>query len=269
MKMYVPSHLHVKTWKIIVNELVELLKVARPDHQTLYLKIVTEVCRNDVFVELVRNLGLHSTLVKFLTSINDELAAEACLTLSVLANSNENRKYIASFNAIKLLVDLLFRSQNEDVLQKAITAIWTLALADDVKPAVRELGGIEAICAMLKSPYEAVIESATIALGYLTRDEENKAKLRDCDGLKLLFECLSIPKESIQHKAAGALWNCASNADNKAYMREIGGIAILSDQLDTKFESVLENVTGTLWNLAVDNENKSTCYKIALTFKKR
>jgi len=234
------------------------MKVSRPDIQHVQLRIINEICRNDTYAETAKAQGTFNFAVKCLSSINEEVNAESSLLLTGYANSNENRKYIASLNAIRPLVELLWRAQSEDVLQKAVTCLWTLAVCDENRHEIREAGGIEVLCELLKSPYEGVLENTTIALGYLTRDDESKVKVRKCSGIKALLDVLMYPKESIQSKAAGALWNCASNADNKTVIRELGGIPQMLELLDSPNESVLENITGALWNLAVDSENKST-----------
>lgn len=183
------------------------MKISRPDIQHIQLRIINEICRNENCAEVAKACGTYSFAVKCLSSVNDDVTAESSLFLTAYASTPENRKYIASLNAIRSLVELLWRTQNEDVQQKSVTCLWTLALNDENRLEIRESGGIEVLCALLQSNYEGVLENTTIALGYLTRDDENKIKVRECGGIKALLHVLSNPKESIQSKAAGALWN--------------------------------------------------------------
>lgn len=175
--------------------------------------------------------------------------------------SPENRRHLGEIGTIQNLLDLIWRTQNEESIEKAITALWHLSIDDGNKVLVRTCNGIPSICSLLKSSNVSILENTTIALGYLTRDDDNKTCVRESEGLKLLLDVLQINNDGLRSKAAGALWNCASNNENKIYLREIQAIPKLIDLLDSNNTSVLENVTGCLWNLAVDNDNKKEIFE--------
>jgi len=260
-------------WRSITIALIQQVKVSRPDIQYLHLGIISEICRNEDYCTLLKQEKGFEVIGKLLRSINDlvngeglyfqsiQLIDSACACLTAFATTMENKKYIGELGIVQNLIDLINRTQNEDVLEKAITTIWNMVMCDDNKRLVRECKGIPSICSLLKHSNTAIQENTTIALGYLTRDDENKVAVRECHGLELLIASLDNDNEGVQSKAAGALWNCASNVENKSTLKDLGAIGKLIPLLDSKSESVLENVTGCLWNLAVDNDNKRVIYE--------
>eukprot|EP01059_Diplonema_ambulator_P035298 TRINITY_DN8251_c0_g1_i2.p1 TRINITY_DN8251_c0_g1~~TRINITY_DN8251_c0_g1_i2.p1 ORF type:complete len:895 (+),score=341.62 TRINITY_DN8251_c0_g1_i2:25-2709(+) len=206
----------------------------------------------DVFLQ---NKALE-VLVKLLHSVNIEVKADTAMLATTLTTDIPLKDAFGASGGIHALVSILKQSNNEFVLEKALTCVWHLAMSDTNKTVIREAGGLVAIVDLLHTENDVILENATIALGYLTRDDSNKIAIRKCNGLEKLIATLYYPSESIQSKAAGALWNCASNTENKVVIRQLGSIAALIDLLGSRNESVQENAAGGLWNCAVDQDNK-------------
>ncbi|KAG2382334.1 hypothetical protein C9374_005536 [Naegleria lovaniensis] len=249
-------------WKLITQSLMEQVKTSRPDIQHLQLGIISEICRKEEYSVIVREMQGFEFVSKLLKSINELVNGEACACITSFSLSPEHRRYLGEIGVIQNLLDLIWRTQNEESIEKAITALWHLVIDDGNKVLVRSCNGIPSICSLLKSSNIGILENTTIALGYLTRDDDNKSCVRESEGLKFLLDVLQINNDGLRSKAAGALWNCASNNENKIYLREIHAIPKLIDLLDSNNTSVLENVTGCLWNLAVDNDNKKEIFEM-------
>eukprot|EP01064_Diplonema_japonicum_P037924 TRINITY_DN9030_c0_g2_i1.p1 TRINITY_DN9030_c0_g2~~TRINITY_DN9030_c0_g2_i1.p1 ORF type:complete len:902 (+),score=230.25 TRINITY_DN9030_c0_g2_i1:49-2754(+) len=258
-------------WIRCTNGLLQHLMGALPALQAFILRCLIEIVKRwntsvqagrsrpngepsipDVFLQ---NKALE-LFVKLLHSVNIEVKADTAMLVTTLTTDLPLKDSFGAAGGVHALVSILKQSNNEFVLEKALTCVWHLAMSDTNKTVIREAGGLVAIVDLLHTENDVILENATIALGYLTRDDSNKIAIRKCDGLEKLIATLYYPSESIQSKAAGALWNCASNTENKVVIRQLGSIAALIDLLSSRNESVQENAAGGLWNCAVDTENK-------------
>eukprot|EP01006_Ploeotia_vitrea_P062638 TRINITY_DN84164_c0_g1_i1.p1 TRINITY_DN84164_c0_g1~~TRINITY_DN84164_c0_g1_i1.p1 ORF type:complete len:849 (-),score=138.87 TRINITY_DN84164_c0_g1_i1:168-2660(-) len=263
----------ITLWMEISSSLLAHLTTALPKVQIVELRILCEIVKRSnnavnmprtnsanqqpsPIVNVVLNHNGLQSLIKCLSSVNEDVKIEASNCITATCTSVNTKELFGQLGGMQALINIINKSNSEMVLQQALIAVWNQAMSDYNKTLIRTCGGLPAIINMLHIDTEGILENATIALGYLTRDDQNKIAIRECNGIEKLIATLYYPNESIQSKAAGALWNCASNAENKVFIRHLGGIATLIELLYSSHESVQENAAGGLWNCAVDTENK-------------
>lgn len=110
--------------------------------------------------------------------------------LGVLQNlsmrGSERKKEIARLGGIKILVEAIRSFMGEpNVLERAFTAMWSLALLDSNQKAIGKAGGVELLVngmmAQLDSP--GVQKQACGCLSTLSTDSRNNSKIREADGV--------------------------------------------------------------------------------------
>jgi len=116
-------------------------------------------------------------------------------------------------------------------------ALRNLAVDADNQAAIAQLGGIEALLAVLARHPDAVAvqEQAVGALANLAAVDDNEAAIARLGGIEALLAVLARHPDAVavQEQAVGALRNLTVNADNKAAIAQLGGIEALPRTLQS------------------------------------
>eukprot|EP00250_Pteridium_aquilinum_P002467 c1268_g1_i1 orf=484-3261(-) len=159
----------------------------------------------------------------------------------------------------------LIKSTQEDVQERAATALATFVVTDDVNAtvdparaeAVMHGGGIGLLLDLAKSRREGVQSEAAKAIANLSVNAEVAKSVALEGGISILATLARSPNRWVAEEAAGGLWNLSVGEEHKGAIAEAGGIKALVE-LVFKWphggDGVLERAAGALANLAADDK---------------
>lgn len=159
----------------------------------------------------------------------------------------------------------LVKSTQEDVQERAATALATFVVIDDVNAtvdpvraeAVMHGGGIGFLLDLARSCREGVQSEAAKAIANLSVNAEVAKSVAMEGGISILATLARSPNRWVAEEAAGGLWNLSVGEEHKGAIAEAGGIKALVDLVfkwPTGGEGVLERAAGALANLAADDK---------------
>ncbi|KAH7315174.1 hypothetical protein KP509_21G037600 [Ceratopteris richardii] len=159
----------------------------------------------------------------------------------------------------------LIKSSQEDVQERAATALATFVVTEDVNAnvdqdraeAVMHGGGISLLLDLAKSRREGVQSEAAKAIANLSVNGEVAKAVALEGGISILAALSRSPNRWVAEEAAGGLWNLSVGEEHKGAIAEAGGIKALVE-LVLKWphggDGVLERAAGALANLAADDK---------------
>ncbi|KAA6388354.1 MAG: putative vacuolar protein 8 [Streblomastix strix] len=177
-------------------------------------------------------------------------------------------------------------SQEEDVVQNAARAAWNCASNKINKAALRELGGLHALVALLAHPSPDVVAIVSGALWNCAVEDETRRVIVDLGSIPLLISLLSLPhntisnsmnnnnNEQILESVTGILWNCSAISEVRVALRKLNGLNALLSLLDIAMginqgmnsiqgiiseqqnQTIQNNILGCLRNCIVNDQNK-------------
>ncbi|KAH9318480.1 hypothetical protein KI387_020249, partial [Taxus chinensis] len=171
----------------------------------------------------------------------------------------------------------LVRSSQEDVQERAATALATFVVIDDetatVDPAradaVMHGGGIRSLLDLARSSREGVQSEAAkaisftcpsshpVAIANLSVNADVAKAVAMEGGIGILASLARSPNRWVAEEAAGGLWNLSVGEEHKGAIAEARGIKALVDLVfkwPSGGEGVLERAAGALANLAADDK---------------
>jgi hypothetical protein len=251
-------------WVFLAELLWRHVERPRPPVQLLEMSVMNSLLRRAAgseaphgarsLLDVAFQLGCEASLAKLLQSVNDDVKAETLEVVSHLASEPEARNLLLKAGLCGPIVRIVETSNSENVLERALMALWTFAMADQAKGEILDNGGVAAVLGLLFTDSMAILDNVAMALGHLTRDTRVKAAMRELQGLEKLVSCLVHPSSAIRAKFAGAVWNCGSDKENRAQLMRLGAVPLLVELL--KDEAAQENAAGALWNLALEDPGK-------------
>ncbi|KAG8638525.1 protein ARABIDILLO 1 isoform X2 [Manihot esculenta] len=261
---------------------------AEVDNDMVYIhkgKILLTVC-NDIFKEVSSLFAdaSESNMLPYWRSLKireqslDKIVLwiEWVLSHSLLRVAENNQKELDIFwvkQGTNLLLHLL-QSSEEDVQERAATALATFVVIDDENAtidcqraeAVMQNGGIQLLLDLAKSCHEglqseAAKERAAGALANLAADDKCSMEVAMAGAVHALVMLVRHCNfEGVQEQAARALANLAahgdSNNNNAAIGQEAGAIEALVRLTYSQHEGVRHEAAGALWNLSFDDKNR-------------
>eukprot|EP00249_Psilotum_nudum_P024609 c29236_g1_i1 orf=349-3153(+) len=192
---------------------------------------------------------------------------EWVLSHALLRISESNTPGLESFwmkQGTAILLSLV-KSMQEDVQERAATALATFVVIDDenatVDPARAEAvmhgGGIGSLLDLARSYREGVQSEAAKAIANLSVNADVAKAVAMEGGIGILAVLARSPNQWVAEEAAGGLWNLSVGEDHKGAIAEAGGIKALVDLIfkwPAGGEGVLERAAGALANLAADDK---------------
>ncbi|WVZ57640.1 hypothetical protein U9M48_008001 [Paspalum notatum var. saurae] len=159
----------------------------------------------------------------------------------------------------------LLKSLQEDVQERAATALATFVVMDDesanVDPArseaVMQNGGIRMLLDLARCSRESAQSEAAKAIANLSVNTKVAKAVADEGGITILTNLAKSMNRLVAEEAAGGLWNLSVGEDHKAAIAISGGIKALVDLIfrwPARTDGVLERAAGALANLAADDK---------------
>merc|ERR1740117_2610125 len=174
--------------------------------------------------------------------------------MSSLKNSSRARKR-----------DML--APKESLRQTAANVIMQLAIDDDNKNTVREVGGIKRLVSLLTSPDIEVQLNVLGALTNLALNDMNKAQIRELQAIPQIIQLMDSPNVNVQEKVVEVIWNLAGNDENRVAILYAGGVKKLLALMNASEESedgtgpnIVASGLGALANLTVHPENHAAIH---------
>ncbi|KAG2539335.1 protein ARABIDILLO 1-like isoform X1 [Panicum virgatum] len=192
---------------------------------------------------------------------------EWILSQSLLRIAESNPQGMDEFwlqQGTALLLRLL-KSSQEDVQERAATALATFVVMDDesanVDPARSEAvmlnGGIRILLDLARCSRESAQSEAAKAIANLSVNTKVAKAVADEGGITILTSLAKSMNRLVAEEAAGGLWNLSVGEDHKAAIAVSGGIKALVDLIyrwPAGTDGVLERAAGALANLAADDK---------------
>ncbi|RLN19528.1 protein ARABIDILLO 1 [Panicum miliaceum] len=192
---------------------------------------------------------------------------EWILSQSLLRIAESNAQGMDEFwlqQGTALLLRLL-KSSQEDVQERAATALATFVVMDDesanVDPArseaVMQNGGIRMLLDLARCSRESAQSEAAKAIANLSVNTKVAKAVADEGGITILTSLAKSMNRLVAEEAAGGLWNLSVGEDHKAAIAVSGGIKALVDLIyrwPAGTDGVLERAAGALANLAADDK---------------
>ncbi|EXJ78847.1 vacuolar protein 8 [Capronia coronata CBS 617.96] len=157
------------------------------------------------------------------------------------------------------LEPILFLLQNPDIeVQRAASAaLGNLAVNNENKVAIVQLGGLPPLIRQMMSPNVEVQCNAVGCITNLATHEDNKAKIARSGALGPLTRLAKSKDMRVQRNATGALLNMTHSVDdNRQQLVNAGAIPVLVQLLSSPDMDVQYYCTTALSNIAVDASNR-------------
>ncbi|KAA3456868.1 protein ARABIDILLO 1-like [Gossypium australe] len=207
---------------------------------------------------------------------------EWVFSYSLLRIAENNLKELDDFwltQGTAILLSLL-RSSQEDVQERAATAIATFVVIDDENAtvdcqraeAILWGDGIRLLLDLARSCQEGLQSEAAKAIANLSIDSKVAKAVAESGGINILANLAKSMNRLVAEEAAGGLWNLSVGDDHKLSsdflssfnpvlfpdaIAEAGGIKALVDLIfkwSSNTDGLLEHATGALANLGTDEK---------------
>ncbi|RVW72263.1 Protein ARABIDILLO 1 [Vitis vinifera] len=220
-------------------------------------------------IENQREVFSHWRKLKNRDNNLDEIVTwiEWILSHSLLRISENNPEEFNEFwlrQGAALLLSLMQSSQ-EDVQERAATAVATFVVIDDDNAtvdcrraeAVMQDGGVQLLLDLASSCQEGLQSEAAKAIANLSVNSKVAKAVAENGGIDILSNLARSMNRLVAEEAAGGLWNLSVGEEHKGAIAETGGIRALVDLIfkwQSAGDGVLERAAGALANLAADDK---------------
>jgi vacuolar protein 8 len=176
---------------------------------------------------------------------------------AALAFAEITEKYIrpVSREALEPIL-LLLQSSDAEVQRAAGAALGNLAVNNENKKLVVEMGGLDPLIRQMMSPNVEVQCNAVGCMTNLATHEDNKSKIARSGALLPLTKLAKSKDMRVQRNATGALLNMTHSDENRQELVNAGAIPVLVSLLSSTDADVQYYCTTALSNIAVDFENR-------------
>ncbi|MBA0582432.1 hypothetical protein Gorai_024579 [Gossypium raimondii] len=192
---------------------------------------------------------------------------EWVFSYSLLRIAENNLKELDDFwltQGAAVLLSLL-RSSQEEVQERAATAVASFVVIDDENSAVDcqraeailRGDGIRLLLDLARSCQEGLQSEAAKAIANLSIDSKVAKAVAESGGINILANLAKSMNRLVAEEAAGGLLNLSVGDDHKGAIAEAGGIKALVDLIfkwSSNTDGLLEHATGALANLGADEK---------------
>ncbi|KAK9240731.1 armadillo-type protein [Lipomyces kononenkoae] len=151
---------------------------------------------------------------------------------------------------------LLLQSSDFEVQRAASAALGNLAVNNDNKILIVEMGGLEPLIRQMQSVNVEVQCNAVGCITNLATHEDNKVKIARSGALVPLTKLAKSKDLRVQRNATGALLNMTHSDENRQELVSAGAIPVLVALLLSPDPDVQYYCTTALSNIAVDATNR-------------
>ncbi|KAK9463860.1 armadillo-type protein [Lipomyces oligophaga] len=151
---------------------------------------------------------------------------------------------------------LLLQSPDFEVQRAASAALGNLAVNNENKVLIVEMGGLEPLIKQMQSPNVEVQCNAVGCITNLATHDDNKVKIARSGALVPLTKLAKSKDHRVQRNATGALLNMTHSDENRQELVNAGAIPVLVALLQSQDADVQYYCTTALSNIAVDSVNR-------------
>ncbi|KAH3900431.1 probable Vacuolar protein 8 [Saccharomycodes ludwigii] len=177
---------------------------------------------------------------------------------AALAFAEITEKYIRAVSREVLEPILILLQNNDTQIQiAACAALGNLAVNNENKVLIVEMGGLEPLIKQMMSPDVEVQCNAVGCITNLATQDDNKAKIAKSGALVPLTHLAKSKNIRVQRNATGALLNMTHSGENRKELVDAGAVPVLVSLLSSKDPFYVQYYcTTALSNIAVDEENR-------------
>lgn len=157
---------------------------------------------------------------------------------------------------------ILLQSSDPEVQRAACGALGNLAVNNENKVLIVEMGGLEPLIRQMISTNIEVQCNAVGCITNLATQDDNKSKIAKSGALIPLTKLAKSKDIRVQRNATGALLNMTHSGENRQELVNAGAVPVLVSLLSNEDVDVQYYCTTALSNIAVDEVNRK---KLATT----
>lgn len=157
---------------------------------------------------------------------------------------------------------ILLQSSDSEVQRAACGALGNLAVNNENKVLIVEMGGLEPLIRQMMSTNIEVQCNAVGCITNLATQDDNKSKVAKSGALIPLTKLAKSKDIRVQRNATGALLNMTHSGENRQELVNAGAVPVLVSLLSNDDADVQYYCTTALSNIAVDENNRK---KLAAT----
>lgn len=151
---------------------------------------------------------------------------------------------------------ILLQSNDTEVQRAACGALGNLAVNNENKMLIAEMGGIEPLIRQMMSSNIEVQCNAVGCITNLATQDDNKSKIAKSGALIPLTKLAKSKDIRVQRNSTGALLNMTHSFDNRQELVNAGAVPVLVLLLGSDDADVQYYCTTALLNIAVDDLNR-------------
>eukprot|EP01119_Soliformovum_irregulare_P019890 TRINITY_DN6389_c0_g1_i1.p1 TRINITY_DN6389_c0_g1~~TRINITY_DN6389_c0_g1_i1.p1 ORF type:complete len:1380 (+),score=397.75 TRINITY_DN6389_c0_g1_i1:150-4289(+) len=225
-----------------LNAMNNLIRLNHPEIQRNCLYIIMNLAViNDVNRATIEKSDILPSLAELLYSENEDVQSDAASVLSKLLTSNKVKAVCGGI--IERLLHMI-KSNRRTVVSNAIMALLKLALNDENKTIITQLGGVEDLLSLLhpnRNVTEISPDAAACVVMNLATNENNRRKIIEKGGLELLLPLLGNHHPSTKNFSACAVGILSQDERAQAVLAENPNILmylmeflLISDNLEAQ-----------------------------------
>lgn len=177
---------------------------------------------------------------------------------AALAFAEITEKYISPVDSSVLEpILVLLQSPDPEIQRAAGAALGNIAVNNENKRLIVEMGGLGPLMKQMMSPNVEVQCNAVGCMTNLATYEDNKAKIARSGALLPLTKLAKSKDMRVQRNATGALLNMTHSNENRRELVNADAIPVLVSLLSSPDPDVQYYCTTALSNIAVEPENRA------------
>ncbi|SCV03313.1 LAMI_0H07162g1_1 [Lachancea mirantina] len=176
---------------------------------------------------------------------------------AALAFAEITEKYVrpVSREALEPIL-ILLQSSDPQIQVAACAALGNLAVNNENKILIVNLGGLEPLISQMMSNNVEVQCNAVGCITNLATQDDNKARIAQSGALVPLTKLAKSKNIRVQRNATGALLNMTHSGENRKELVNAGAVPVLVSLLSSTDADVQYYCTTALSNIAVDESNR-------------
>ncbi|CEP62241.1 protein anchor VAC8 LALA0_S05e01046g [Lachancea lanzarotensis] len=176
---------------------------------------------------------------------------------AALAFAEITEKYVRPVNREVLEpILILLQSSDSQIQVAACAALGNLAVNNENKILIVDMGGLEPLITQMMSSNVEVQCNAVGCITNLATQDDNKAKIATSGALVPLTKLAKSKNIRVQRNATGALLNMTHSGENRRELVNAGAVPVLVSLLSSVDADVQYYCTTALSNIAVDESNR-------------
>ncbi|SCW02658.1 LAFE_0F11474g1_1 [Lachancea fermentati] len=176
---------------------------------------------------------------------------------AALAFAEITEKYVRPVSREVLEPILILLQSNDPQIQvAACAALGNLAVNNENKILIVDMGGLEPLINQMMSSNVEVQCNAVGCITNLATQDDNKAKIARSGALVPLTKLAKSKNIRVQRNATGALLNMTHSGENRKELVNAGAVPVLVALLSSTDADVQYYCTTALSNIAVDESNR-------------